>query len=124
MAAQGFCTVSVFVTKEVVVIYKPCRQACCHRAEVAKPCALVDQHMMQEFMQDLIAVLDVLQGAIVTFTKGLSSHLISRGIRVNAIAPGPVWTPLVVASFPDSMVSPSQPHIFSFYTTCDPIHYC
>lgn len=40
-----------------------------------------------------------------TFTKGLSSHLISRGIRVNAIAPGPVWTPLVVASFPDEMVS-------------------
>lgn len=43
------------------------------------------------------------KGAIVTFTKGLSSHLISRGIRVNCIAPGPVWTPLVVASFPDSM---------------------
>ena len=40
-----------------------------------------------------------------TFTKGLSSHLISRGIRVNCIAPGPVWTPLVVASFPDEMVS-------------------
>lgn len=46
-----------------------------------------------------------MQGAIVTFTKGLSSHLISRGIRVNAIAPGPVWTPLVVASFPSEMVS-------------------
>ena len=45
------------------------------------------------------------QGAIVTFTKGLSAHLIERGIRVNAIAPGPVWTPLVVASFPSSMVS-------------------
>lgn len=39
-----------------------------------------------------------------TFTKGLSSHLISRGIRVNCIAPGPVWTPLVVASFPNEMV--------------------
>lgn len=43
------------------------------------------------------------KGAIVTFTKGLSAHLIERGIRVNAIAPGPVWTPLVVASFPSSM---------------------
>lgn len=56
--------------------------------------------------------MDVVQGAIVTFTKGLSSHLISRGIRVNCIAPGPVWTPLVVASFPDEMVS-TPPRLMS-----------
>ncbi len=34
------------------------------------------------------------KGAIVTFTKGLSEQLAVRGIRVNAVAPGPVWTPL------------------------------
>jgi NAD(P)-dependent dehydrogenase (short-subunit alcohol dehydrogenase family) len=34
------------------------------------------------------------KGAITTFTKGLSQMLIERGIRVNAVAPGPVWTPL------------------------------
>ena len=39
------------------------------------------------------------KGAIVAFTKGLAQHLIDRGIRVNCVAPGPVWTPLVVASF-------------------------
>src|SRR5438874_5236979 len=39
------------------------------------------------------------KGAIVTFSKGLAQHLIERGIRVNCVAPGPVWTPLVVASF-------------------------
>ena len=39
------------------------------------------------------------KGAIVTFTKGLAQHLIERGIRVNCVAPGPVWTPLVVQSF-------------------------
>ena len=39
------------------------------------------------------------KGAIVTFTKGLAQSLIERGIRVNAVAPGPVWTPLVVQSF-------------------------
>ncbi len=40
------------------------------------------------------------KGAIVTFTKGLAQSLIERGIRVNCVAPGPVWTPLVAASFP------------------------
>jgi NAD(P)-dependent dehydrogenase (short-subunit alcohol dehydrogenase family) len=39
------------------------------------------------------------KGAIVTFTKGLAQELIQRGIRVNCVAPGPVWTPLVVQSF-------------------------
>jgi len=34
------------------------------------------------------------KGAITTFTKGLSQMLIKRGIRVNAVAPGPIWTPL------------------------------
>jgi NAD(P)-dependent dehydrogenase (short-subunit alcohol dehydrogenase family) len=35
------------------------------------------------------------KGAIVTFTMGLAEILIERGIRVNAVAPGPVWTPLI-----------------------------
>jgi NAD(P)-dependent dehydrogenase (short-subunit alcohol dehydrogenase family) len=39
------------------------------------------------------------KGAIVTFTKGLGQELVERGIRVNAVAPGPVWTPLVAQSF-------------------------
>lgn len=34
------------------------------------------------------------KGAITTFTKGLSAQLIEKGIRVNAVAPGPIWTPL------------------------------
>jgi NAD(P)-dependent dehydrogenase (short-subunit alcohol dehydrogenase family) len=39
------------------------------------------------------------KGAIVTFTRSLSSNLAEKGIRVNAVAPGPIWTPLIVASF-------------------------
>jgi NAD(P)-dependent dehydrogenase (short-subunit alcohol dehydrogenase family) len=38
------------------------------------------------------------KGGIVTFSKALSAMLIERGIRVNVVAPGPVWTPLVVAT--------------------------
>jgi len=44
------------------------------------------------------------KGAIVSFTRSLSAQLIDKGIRVNGVAPGPVWTPLVPASFPPSKV--------------------
>lgn len=39
------------------------------------------------------------KGAIVSFTRSLSQVLMDKGIRVNAVAPGPIWTPLIPASF-------------------------
>lgn len=39
------------------------------------------------------------KGAIVSFTRSLALSLISRNIRVNAVAPGPIWTPLIPSSF-------------------------
>jgi NAD(P)-dependent dehydrogenase (short-subunit alcohol dehydrogenase family) len=39
------------------------------------------------------------KGAIVAFTRSLSSNLAEKGIRVNGVAPGPVWTPLIPSSF-------------------------
>ena len=39
------------------------------------------------------------KGAIVAFTRALSASLAERGIRVNAVAPGPVWTPLIPSTF-------------------------
>ncbi|RKQ31313.1 SDR family oxidoreductase [Oceanobacillus halophilus] len=39
------------------------------------------------------------KGAIVSFTRSLSSAIVDQGIRVNAVAPGPIWTPLIPASF-------------------------
>lgn len=39
------------------------------------------------------------KGAIVSFTRSLALSLVDRGIRVNAVAPGPIWTPLIPSSF-------------------------
>ncbi|MFN3378232.1 MAG: SDR family oxidoreductase [Runella zeae] len=41
------------------------------------------------------------KGAIISFTRSLSGSIIGKGIRVNAVAPGPILTPLVVSTFPD-----------------------
>jgi NAD(P)-dependent dehydrogenase (short-subunit alcohol dehydrogenase family) len=45
------------------------------------------------------------KGAIVAFTRSLSLALEDRGVRVNAVAPGPIWTPLIPASFDAEHVS-------------------
>lgn len=57
------------------------------------------------------------KGAIVSFTRGLSNQQLSKGIRVNAVAPGPVWTPLINSTMGDEqqkqftapMGRPAQP---------------
>lgn len=73
------------------------------------------------------------KGAIVTFTKALSREVIEKGIRVNAVAPGPVWTPLIPASFGDEKIQnfgkqvpmqrPAQPvelaHLYVFLASQD-----
>jgi NAD(P)-dependent dehydrogenase (short-subunit alcohol dehydrogenase family) len=45
------------------------------------------------------------KGAIVAFTRSLSQQLVSKGIRVNAVAPGPIWTPLIPATMPEEKVA-------------------
>jgi NAD(P)-dependent dehydrogenase (short-subunit alcohol dehydrogenase family) len=45
------------------------------------------------------------KGAIVSFTRSLSINLAKQGIRVNAVAPGPIWTPLIPATFDEEKVS-------------------
>jgi NAD(P)-dependent dehydrogenase (short-subunit alcohol dehydrogenase family) len=45
------------------------------------------------------------KSAIVGFTRSLAHNLIDKGIRVNAVAPGPIWTPLVVSTFDGEKVA-------------------
>jgi len=45
------------------------------------------------------------KGAIVAFTRALAQSLVKRGIRVNGVAPGPIWTPLIPSTFSDEKTS-------------------
>lgn len=45
------------------------------------------------------------KGAILAFTRSLSMNLVTKGIRVNAVAPGPIWTPLIPSTFDEKKVS-------------------
>jgi NAD(P)-dependent dehydrogenase (short-subunit alcohol dehydrogenase family) len=45
------------------------------------------------------------KGAIVAFTRSLSASLVEDNIRVNAVAPGPIWTPLIPSSFDEKQVA-------------------
>jgi NAD(P)-dependent dehydrogenase (short-subunit alcohol dehydrogenase family) len=44
------------------------------------------------------------KGAIANFTAGLAGLVAERGIRVNAVAPGPIWTPLIPSTMPEEKV--------------------
>lgn len=44
------------------------------------------------------------KGAILSFTRALASNLAEKGIRVNGVAPGPIWTPFIPSTFPADKV--------------------
>jgi NAD(P)-dependent dehydrogenase (short-subunit alcohol dehydrogenase family) len=51
------------------------------------------------------------KGAIIAFTRSLALSVVEKGIRVNAVAPGPIWTPLIPATFPADKVTGQTIHV-------------
>jgi NAD(P)-dependent dehydrogenase (short-subunit alcohol dehydrogenase family) len=77
-----------------------------HAMPQLKPGATIINTTSIQAYQPSPQILDyaVTKGAIRTFTQGLALELTERGIRVNAVAPGPIWTPLIPQSFPSEKV--------------------
>jgi NAD(P)-dependent dehydrogenase (short-subunit alcohol dehydrogenase family) len=67
--------------------------------------AIINTGSIQSFdpSPNLIAYAST-KAAIVSFTRSLASHAMERGVRVNAVAPGPVWTPLIPSTMPKKKV--------------------
>lgn len=64
--------------------------------------AIINTASIQAYQPDaMLLAYASTKDAIVTFTKALSKEAIEQGIRVNAVAPGPIWTPLIPATMPE-----------------------
>ena len=64
-------------------------------------CASVVAYKGNEMLLDYTAT----KGALIAFTRGLAGQLADKGVRVNAVAPGPIWTPLIPSTFPPEKVA-------------------
>jgi NAD(P)-dependent dehydrogenase (short-subunit alcohol dehydrogenase family) len=82
----------------IVAMFRVCRAALAH----LQPGSAIINTASEQAYQPTPSLLAyaATKAAIVNFTQNLAQLLIERGIRVNAVAPGPVWTPLIPATMP------------------------
>ncbi len=79
--------------------------SCFHMTKAALPhlsggCAIINTASITAFEGNPTLIdYSATKGAIVSFTRSMALSLVAMGIRANAVAPGPVWTPLIVSSF-------------------------
>ena len=69
-------------------------------------CTSVTAYRGSKHMIDYAAT----KGAILAFTRSLSGNLVEQEIRVNGVAPGPIWTPFIPSSFPAEKVKEFGKH--------------
>jgi NAD(P)-dependent dehydrogenase (short-subunit alcohol dehydrogenase family) len=71
-----------------------------------KGCCIINTTSVTAFRgSDHLIDYSATKGAIVSFTRSLAKNLAKEGIRVNAVAPGPIWTPLITESFDRAHIS-------------------
>ena len=86
----------------VFAMFHTCKAALAHMRPGA---AIINTASIQAYQPDpMLLAYAATKAAIVNFTKGLAQQTIENGIRVNAVAPGPIWTPLIPATMPKEKV--------------------
>jgi NAD(P)-dependent dehydrogenase (short-subunit alcohol dehydrogenase family) len=86
----------------ILAMFHTCKAALEHMQPGA---TIINTASIQAYQPDpLLLAYAATKAAIVNFTKGLAQETIENGIRVNAVAPGPIWTPLIPATMPEDKV--------------------
>ena len=86
----------------ILAMFHTCKAALEHMQPGA---TIINTASVQAYQPDpMLLAYAATKAAIVNFTKGLAQEAIEHGIRVNAVAPGPVWTPLIPATMPEDKV--------------------
>ena len=86
----------------ILAMFHTCKAALEHMQPGA---TIINTTSIQAYQPDpLLLAYAATKAAILNFTKGLAQEAIESGIRVNAVAPGPIWTPLIPATMPREKV--------------------
>jgi NAD(P)-dependent dehydrogenase (short-subunit alcohol dehydrogenase family) len=107
MARDGLADISTAELERtfrtnILAMFHTCRAALEHMEPGA---TIINTASIQAYQPDpMLLAYAATKAAIVNFTKGLAQETIERGIRVNAVAPGPIWTPLIPATMPEEKV--------------------